>query len=86
LLRGSAALASFVAADMPAALAQQAREPLPPVEVSPAQSRKQARPTGRDAQSARRAAARRPAAASTAPKPVVPAAAAQTPLNTKCSG
>lgn len=82
LLRASAALASFVAADMPAALAQQAREPLPPVEVSPAQSRKQAKPAGRDAQSARRAAARRPAAASTAPKPIVPTAAAQTPLNT----
>lgn len=81
LLLASAALTSFVAADLPAALAQQAREPLPPVEVSLAQSRKQTRPAGRDAQSARRAAARRPAAASVAPKPAVPAAGAQTPLN-----
>ncbi|MGY8668635.1 TonB-dependent receptor [Bradyrhizobium sp. UFLA05-109] len=81
-LLASAALTSFAAVDMPAALAQQAREPLPPVEVSPAQSRKQVKPAGREAQSARRAAARRSATASTAPKPVVPAAAAQTPLNT----
>ncbi|MGY4331671.1 iron complex outermembrane receptor protein [Bradyrhizobium sp. LB7.2] len=36
----------------------------------------------REAQSPRRAAARRPATASVAPKPVVPTAAAQTPLNT----
>lgn len=78
-LLASAALTSFVAIDMPAALAQQAREPLPPVEVSPPQSRKQAKPAGRDA--ARRAAARRPAAAPAAPKPVVPNAAAPTPLN-----
>ncbi|WFU69989.1 TonB-dependent receptor [Bradyrhizobium sp. CB2312] len=82
LLLASASLASLVAADMPAALAQQAREPLPPVEVSPAQSRKQAKPAGRDAQSPRSATARRPAAASAAAKPAVPAAAAQTPLNT----
>ncbi|MET4385539.1 iron complex outermembrane receptor protein [Bradyrhizobium sp. F1.4.3] len=81
-LLASAALSSFVAADLSAALAQQAREPLPPVEVSPAQSRKRAKPVGREAQSARRAAVRRPAAASTAPQPVVPAAVAQTPLNT----
>lgn len=78
-LLASAALTSFVAIDMPAALAQQAREPLPPVEVSPPQSRKQAKPAGRDA--ARRAAARRPAAAPAAPKPVVRNAAAPTPLN-----
>lgn len=78
-LLASAALTSFVAIDMPAALAQQAREPLPPVEVSPPQSRKQVKPAGRDA--ARRAAARRPAAAPAAPKPVVPNAAAPTPLN-----
>lgn len=78
-LLASAALTSFVAIDMPAALAQQAREPLPPVEVSPPQSRKQAKPAGRDV--ARRAAARRPAAAPAAPKPVMRNAAAPTPLN-----
>ena len=81
-LLASAALTSLAVLDLPAALAQQAREPLPPVEVSPAQSRKLAKPAGRDAQSPRRAAARRPATASAAPKPVVPTAAAQTPLNT----
>lgn len=80
-LLASAALASFVASDMPAALAQQARESLPPVEVSPPQSRKQAKPAGRDAASARRAAAHRVGAAPAAPKPVVPNAAAPTPLN-----
>lgn len=80
-LLASAALTSFTVADLPAALAQQVREPLPPVEVSPNQSRKQARPAGRDAQSARRATPRRPAAASATPKPAVPAAAAPTPLN-----
>lgn len=80
-LLASAVLTSFVAIDMPAALAQQAREPLPPVEVSAPQSRKQAKPAGRDAASAHRAAARRPAAAPAAPKPVVPNAAAPTPLN-----
>lgn len=77
----SAALAFFVACDMPAVLAQQARESLPPVEVSPPQSRKQAKPAGRDAASARRAAAHRVGAAPAAPKPVVPNAAAPTPLN-----
>jgi iron complex outermembrane receptor protein len=66
---------------MPTALAQQTREPLPAVEVSPPQSRKQAKPAGRDAASARRTTARRPAAAAAAPKPVVPNAAAPTPLN-----
>jgi iron complex outermembrane receptor protein len=66
---------------MSAALAQQAREPLPPVEVSPAQSRKQAKPAGREAQSTRRATARRPAAAAVGPKPVVSTPAAPTPLN-----
>lgn len=80
-LLASAALTSFAVIDMPTALAQQAREPLPPVEVSPTQSRKQAKPAGREAQSARRAASRRPATASAAPKPVVPTAAAPTPLN-----
>lgn len=79
-LLASAALTSFVASDMPVAVAQQAREPLPPVEVSPPQSRKQGKPAGRDAASARRMAARRPAAAAS-PKPVVPSAAAPTPLN-----
>ncbi|WP_028135570.1 TonB-dependent receptor [Bradyrhizobium japonicum] len=81
VLLASAALTSLAVLDLPAALAQQVREPLPPVEVSPAQSRKPARSTGREAQSPRRAAARRPAAASTAPKPLAPAATAQTPLN-----
>jgi iron complex outermembrane receptor protein len=81
VLLASAALASFAALDQPAALAQQVREPLPPVEVSPAQSRKPAKPAAREAQSPRRAAARRPAAAPAAPKPVVPAATVQTPLN-----
>lgn len=80
-LLASAAFTSFTVADLPAALAQQVREPLPPVEVSPNQSRKQARPAGRDAQSARRATPRRPAAASATPRPAVPAAAAPTPLN-----
>ncbi|WP_426425030.1 TonB-dependent receptor [Bradyrhizobium genosp. A] len=74
-------LTFFVASDMPAALAQQAREPLPPVEVSAPQSRKPAKPAGRDAASAHRAAARRPAAAPAAANPVVPNAAAPTPLN-----
>jgi iron complex outermembrane receptor protein len=81
-LLASAALTSLAVLDLPAALAQQAREPLPPVEISPAQSRKLARPAAREGQSPRRAAARRPATASAAPKPVVPTAAAQTPLNT----
>lgn len=78
----SVALTSFVAIDMPAALAQQTREPLPAVEVSPPQSRKQAKPAGRDAASARRTAARRPAVAAAASKPAAPNAAAPTPLNT----
>ncbi|MDH2349789.1 TonB-dependent receptor [Bradyrhizobium sp. SSUT112] len=81
-LLAPAALTSCAVLDLPAALAQQVRESLPPVEVSPAQSRKQARPAGRDAQSQRRAAARRAETASAVPKPVVPTAAAQTPLNT----
>ncbi len=67
---------------MPAALAQQAREPLPPIEVSPQQSRKPPKPAGRAGQAARRAAAHRSAVVPAAPKPVVPAATAQTPLNT----
>lgn len=80
-LLASAALTSFVVSDMPAALAQQAREPLPPVEVSPPQSRKQAKQGGRDAASARRAAARRAGVAPAPPKSVVPNAATPTPLN-----
>jgi iron complex outermembrane receptor protein len=82
ILLASAALTSFAVVDLPAALAQQDREPLPPVEVSPVQSRKPAKPAAREAQGPRRAAARRPAAASATPKPAVPAAMAQTPLNT----
>ncbi|WP_164938768.1 TonB-dependent receptor [Bradyrhizobium guangdongense] len=75
----SSALIFFVVLNMPAALAQQAREPLPPVEVSAPPSRKQDRPAGRDAASARRTAARRPAAMTAASKPVIPNA--PTPLN-----
>lgn len=77
----SAAFTTFAVLDLPAALAQQVRESLPPVEVSPAQGRKPAKPAAGAAQSARRAAARRPVAASAAPKPGVPTAPAQTPLN-----
>ncbi|MFB6450090.1 TonB-dependent receptor [Bradyrhizobium tunisiense] len=80
-LLASTALTFFAVLDLPAALAQQPREPLPPVEVSPAEARKQARPAGRDAQSPRRAAARRPASAVTAPTPALPAATEPTPLN-----
>lgn len=79
LLLASATL-TFAAADMPVALAQQFREPLPPVEVSPAQSRKQAKPAGREGRSARRAPSRRSAAA--APNPAVPGAEAQTQATT----
>jgi iron complex outermembrane receptor protein len=78
-LLASAALAPLVAADV--AQAQQAREPLPPVEVSPAQSRKQAKPAVRDAANTRRTTARRASTAAAAQKPVVPDAAAPTPLN-----
>lgn len=85
LLLTSAALTSFAVLDLPAALAQQAREPLPPVEVSPAQSRKQMRPAGREAQSARRASSRRSAGAAATPRPAVPGLSvptqATTPLN-----
>ncbi|MBR1087115.1 TonB-dependent receptor [Bradyrhizobium manausense] len=77
-LLASAALTSFAAIDMPPASAQQARETLPAVEVSPSLSRK---PAKRDATSARPAAASRPAAAAAAPKPAVPNAAVPTPLN-----
>ena len=80
-LLASAALTSFATIDMTAALAQQAREPLPLVEVSPPQSRKQAKPNGQSAESARRRAVRRPSTASTASKPVVQNSAAPTPLN-----
>lgn len=82
-LLASAALISFAVVDMPATLAQQARNPLPPVEVTaPEQSRKPAKPAARAGQGARRAAAHRAATALAAPKPVVPTATAQTPLNT----
>ncbi|MBR0971169.1 TonB-dependent receptor [Bradyrhizobium japonicum] len=84
-LLASAALTSLAAADLPAVVAQQAREPLPPVEVSPAQSRRQARPAGREGQTARRASSRRSAGTAAEPKPTVPGAAAPeqtpTPLN-----
>ncbi|MCK1340954.1 TonB-dependent receptor plug domain-containing protein [Bradyrhizobium sp. 38] len=78
----SAALTSLAVLDLPAAMAQSVREPLPPVEISPAHPRKLARPAAREGQSPRRAVVRRPATASAAPKPVVPTAAAQTSLNT----
>ncbi|MDA9442693.1 ligand-gated channel protein [Bradyrhizobium sp. CCBAU 51745] len=81
ILLASAALTSFAFVDMPAALAQQARETLPAVEVSPPQSRKQAKPAARDAAGTRRATARKPAAAEVAPRPVVTNNAAPTPLN-----
>lgn len=81
-LPASAAFTLLAVVDLPAALAQQAREPLPPVEVSPAQQRKPAKPAAREAQSARRTATRSPAAVSAASKPVMPASTAQTPLNT----
>nr|WP_249798075.1 TonB-dependent receptor [Bradyrhizobium zhengyangense] len=77
----SAALTSLAAADTPAALAQQAGQSLPPVEVSPPQSRKQAKPPARDAASGRRATARRPVAVAAVAKPVAPNAAVPTPLN-----
>ncbi|MEY9758223.1 TonB-dependent receptor [Bradyrhizobium yuanmingense] len=77
----SAAFTYFAALGPPAALAQQARESLPPVEVSPAQVRKPAKPAAGTAQGARRAAARRPAAVSAAPRPVTPDSTPQTPLN-----
>ncbi|MCG2666769.1 TonB-dependent receptor [Bradyrhizobium sp. GCM10023182] len=80
-LLASAALTSLAAADMPAALAQQAGQSLPPVEVSPPQSRKQAKPPARDAASGRRATARRPVAVAAVAKPVAPNAAVPTPLN-----
>src|SRR5438874_2825040 len=79
-LLASAALTSFAAIDLPIALAQQAREPLPPIEVTPQQSHKPAKPAAREGLGARRTAARR--AAPVPPKPVVPAATAPTPLNT----
>jgi len=81
ILLASAALTSFAAADIPTALAQQVREPLPAVEVSPPQSRKPAKPAGRDTANTRRTTARRLAAAAAASKPVVPIPAAPTPLN-----
>lgn len=77
----ASAVVSIGTADLPIAQAQQAREPLPPVEVSPPESRKQAKPAGRDTQGPRRTAVRRPAVAAIAPKPVVPAAPTPTPLN-----
>ncbi|KRQ01122.1 TonB-dependent receptor [Bradyrhizobium manausense] len=81
ILLASAALTSLVVVDMSAALAQQARETLPAVEVSPPQSRKRAKPAARDAAGTRRATARKPTAAEVAPRPVVTNNAAPTPLN-----
>ncbi|MCS3725093.1 TonB-dependent receptor [Bradyrhizobium betae] len=82
VLLASAALTSLAAVDLSGAMAQQVRDPLPPIEVSPVESRKQARPAGREGQSPRRAAARRSATAAAAPKPVAPVAAAQTQAQT----
>jgi iron complex outermembrane recepter protein len=82
-LLASSVLTSFACVDISAALAQQARDPLPPVEVSPPvnQARKPAKPTGREGQRARRAAPNRTAATATEQKPGGQSAA-QTPLNT----
>src|SRR5262249_17470779 len=82
-LLASSVLTSFAYVDISAAFAQQAREPLPPIEVSPSvdQARKPAKPTGREGQRARRAAPNRTAATATGQKPGGQSAA-QTPLNT----
>ena len=82
-LLASCVLTSFAYVDISAALAQQAGDPLPPVEVSPPvnQARKPATPTGRDGQRARRAAPNRTAATATRRKPGGQSAP-QTPLNT----
>jgi iron complex outermembrane recepter protein len=82
-LLASSVLTSFACVDISAALAQGARDPLPPVEVSPPvnQARKPAKPTGREGQRARRAAPNRTAATATEQKPGAQSAA-QTPLNT----
>jgi iron complex outermembrane receptor protein len=81
-LLASSALASLASADLSQALAQQARDPLPPIEVSPPvdRSRKSARPAGRDGGVARRGAPNRTAATTTEQKPAAQDAA-QTPLN-----
>ncbi|MEK9281946.1 MULTISPECIES: TonB-dependent receptor [unclassified Bradyrhizobium] len=81
VLLASAALTSLASIDMPAASAEQARDPLPPVEVTPAPSRKPAKPARSEGRSVRRTAAVRPAAVPAAQNPVV-ATTAQTPLNT----
>ncbi|WGD49532.1 TonB-dependent receptor [Bradyrhizobium sp. CB1650] len=81
LLLASAGLTSLASIDMPAASAQQVRDPLPPVEVAPAQSRKPVKPARSEGRPARRTAATRSAAVPAAQKPAA-AATAQTPLNT----
>src|SRR3569623_30871 len=70
----------FSTADVPEAGAQ-ARDPLPPIEVSPPQGRKASKPAGQDKRSTRRIVAGR-SAGPAVPKPAAPTAAAQTPLNT----
>ncbi|MGV7212333.1 TonB-dependent receptor [Bradyrhizobium sp. UFLA05-112] len=81
-LRASSILTPFIFVDISAAVAQQVREQLPPVEVRQAdQSRKPAKPGGRNERSARRAAPNRTATAVTSQKPAVQNAT-QTPLNT----
>ncbi|OAF19427.1 TonB-dependent receptor [Bradyrhizobium neotropicale] len=80
-LLATAALTSIAFVDMPAAFAQQVRDPLPPVEVTPAQPRRPAKPARSEGRPARRAAATRPAAVPASQKPAV-ATTAQTPLNT----
>jgi iron complex outermembrane recepter protein len=76
-------LTTFVSIEISGALAQQARDALPPVEVSPPvdQARKPAKPAGRDGRGVRRAAPNRTAATVAQQKPGG-LSAAQTPLNT----
>ena len=83
VLLASSVLTAFAYVDISAALAQQARDPLPPIEVTPRvdQARKPAKPTGREGKRARRAAPNRTAATAPGQKPAGQSAA-QTPLNT----
>jgi iron complex outermembrane receptor protein len=78
----SGVLASFASADLSGALAQQARDPLPPIEVSPPvdRTRRSAKPARRDGGVISRAAPNRTAATTTGQKPAAQDAP-QTPLN-----
>ncbi|WFU38293.1 TonB-dependent receptor [Bradyrhizobium sp. CB82] len=79
-LLASSILTSFVFVDIPAALAQAAREQLPPIEVTPQVDQNRKPASIRDGRGARRAAPKRAAAVATAQKPVAQIAG-QTPLN-----